>query len=154
IPVSGAYGDGVSRGSSRIKRDSVIADVSGVDRGASGVCRRQDPGVLGLSARPSRGSAVLRYVIITPARNEEQYIGLTLESVVRQTRRPLRWVIVSDGSTDRTDDIVGEYVRAYDWITLIPLPRQRDRSFAAKVHGFNAGLESIKELAFDILGNL
>src|SRR6266446_6675910 len=92
--------------------------------------------------------------MITPARNEERYIGLTLESMVRQTNRPVRRVIVSDGSTDRTDSIVDEFARSHSWITLIRLPARRDRSFAAKVHGFNAGLEQIKELPFDVLGNL
>ena len=46
------------------------------------------------------------YVLITPARNEAQFIELTIKSVVSQTVRPLKWVIVSDGSTDGTDDIV------------------------------------------------
>ena len=45
------------------------------------------------------------YVLITPARNEAQFIELTLRSMVAQTALPLRWVIVSDGSTDETDDI-------------------------------------------------
>ena len=43
------------------------------------------------------------FVVITPARNEAQFIGLTLQSVVAQTVQPARWVIVSDGSTDGTD---------------------------------------------------
>ena len=47
-----------------------------------------------------------RYVLITPARNEADYIGLTLKSMAVQTLRPLKWVIVSDGSTDGTDEIV------------------------------------------------
>jgi GT2 family glycosyltransferase len=97
---------------------------------------------------------VLRYVIITPARNEERYIRLTLESMVRQTRPPERWVIVSDGSTDRTDKIVGEYVSATDWIDLVRLSEDKDRTFAAKVYAFNAGLETIEHLSFDVVGNL
>jgi len=97
---------------------------------------------------------VLTYALITPARNEEQFIRLTLESMVGQTCRPVRWVIVSDGSTDRTDDIVNEYVRSHDWITFIRLPEHRDRSFAAKVGSFNAGFEHIKTLTFDVVGNL
>src|SRR5688572_25162196 len=76
----------------------------------------------------------LRYVVITPARNEAQYIRKTIDSMVSQTRQPLRWVIVSDGSTDGTDDIVTEYARQVDWIELVRLPEHRDRSFAAKVH--------------------
>ena len=50
-----------------------------------------------------------RYVLITPARNEEQYIGRTLDRWPRRPHPPLRWVIVSDGSTDRTDEIVAAY---------------------------------------------
>ena len=51
----------------------------------------------------------LTYVLVTPARNEETYIEKTIQSVVSQTIRPRRWVIVSDGSTDGTDDIVKKY---------------------------------------------
>ena len=47
-----------------------------------------------------------KYVLVTPARNEAQYIEMTIRSVVRQRIRPLKWVIVSDGSIDGTDDIV------------------------------------------------
>jgi poly-beta-1,6-N-acetyl-D-glucosamine synthase len=97
---------------------------------------------------------LLRYAIITPARNEEQHIRLTLESMVRQSHPPVRWVIVSDGSTDRTDEIVGEYVGRTDWIEFLRLPVERNRTFAAKVHAFNAGLERIRSLSFDIVGNL
>jgi glycosyltransferase involved in cell wall biosynthesis len=52
---------------------------------------------------------VLTYVVITPARNEKAFIELTIKSVVAQTVRPLRWVIVSEGSTDGTDEIVKKY---------------------------------------------
>ena len=47
----------------------------------------------------------LKYVMITPARNEEASIEKTIESMVRQTVLPVKWVIVSDGSTDNTDEI-------------------------------------------------
>ena len=52
----------------------------------------------------------LTYVLITPARNEEAFIEQTIRSVISQTVPPRKWVIVSDGSTDRTDDIVKEYL--------------------------------------------
>jgi biofilm PGA synthesis N-glycosyltransferase PgaC len=96
----------------------------------------------------------LRYVVITPARNEAQYIRKTIESMLGQTRPPLRWVIVSDGSTDGTDDIVTKYARQAAWIELVRLPEHRDRSFAAKVHGFNAGRERLNGLEFDVIGSL
>jgi len=76
-----------------------------------------------------------RYALITPARNEARYIRLTLDSMAAQTHPPVRWVIVSDGSTDGTDDIVRGYCARLPWLRLVRLPEQRDRSFAAKVSG-------------------
>lgn len=94
------------------------------------------------------------YVLITPARNEAEYIELTLKSMVAQTHRPLKWVIVSDGSTDGTDEIVRRYLAENPWIELVRMPERRERHFAGKVHAFNAGFERVKGLDFDILGNL
>jgi glycosyltransferase involved in cell wall biosynthesis len=74
--------------------------------------------------------------------------------MIRQTRPPMRWVVVSDGSTDRTDEIVGEYANRTDWIEFVRLPSGRDRTFAAKVQAFNAGLEKLRHLSFDVVGNL
>lgn len=96
----------------------------------------------------------LRYALVTPARNEARYIRLTLDSMAAQTHPPVRWVIVSDGSTDGTDDIVREYCATLPWLRLVRLPEQRDRSFAAKVSSFNAGMRALEGLAFEIIGNL
>jgi poly-beta-1,6-N-acetyl-D-glucosamine synthase len=71
-----------------------------------------------------------KYVLITPARNEAQSIELTIQSVVAQTIRPLRWVIVSDGSTDETDNIVSKYAAEHPWIELVRTPDRRERHFA------------------------
>jgi glycosyltransferase involved in cell wall biosynthesis len=92
--------------------------------------------------------------LITPARDEEQFVGLTIESMIAQTLPPLRWVIVSDGSTDGTDEIVAQYQKRFSWIHLVRQPAQRDRSFAAKVDCFNAGLDVVRDLSFDAIGNL
>ncbi len=94
------------------------------------------------------------YVIITPARNEAQFIELTLQSVVAQTVRPLRWVIVSDGSTDGTDEIVSRYVAANAWIELLQMPERPDRHFAGKAYAVNAGRAQLGMLAYDVIGNL
>ena len=67
-----------------------------------------------------------QYVLITPARNEAEFIELTLKSVVAQTARPLKWVIVSDGSTDGTDEIVGRYAAKHPWIELLRMPERRN----------------------------
>ena len=94
------------------------------------------------------------YVLITPARNEERFIEKLIESVIHQTVLPEKWVIVNDGSTDATASIVSRYVEKYDWMELLNLSPRRDRSFAAKVHAFNAGFARVKNLEFEVVGNL
>src|SRR5229473_3444478 len=96
----------------------------------------------------------IRYVLITPARNEERFVEKTIQSVTSQTFLPSKWVIVNDGSTDSTASIVGRYLAQYDWMELVNLPAHRDRSFAAKVHAFNAGFERVKDLEYEVIGNL
>ncbi len=97
---------------------------------------------------------IMKYVLITPARNEESYIEETIRSVISQTVLPEKWIIVSDGSTDRTDEIVNYYMRENPWIELIRMPEHRDRNFAAKAHCFHTGYQKIQELSYDIIGNL
>lgn len=94
------------------------------------------------------------YVLITPARNEAAYIELTLKSMASQTFPPLKWVIVSDGSTDGTDDIVKRYTAEYDWIELVRMPERAERHFAGKVHAFDAGYSKVKGLNYEVIGNL
>lgn len=96
----------------------------------------------------------MTYVLITPARNEEKYIEGVIRSVSAQTVLPRKWVIVSDGSTDRTDDIVQDYAGSHEFIRFTRMPEHRDRSFAAKVACFNAGYALLNGLEYDILGNL
>jgi len=99
-------------------------------------------------------SSTLTYVLVTPARNEEAFIERTLESVVKQTVRPLKWVVDSDGSTDRTDEIVSSYVRQHEWIELVRMPERDSRNFAGKVGSFNAGYERVRHLDYRIIGSL
>jgi poly-beta-1,6-N-acetyl-D-glucosamine synthase len=94
------------------------------------------------------------YVIVTPARNEIQFLELTLKSVVSQTILPLRWVIVSDGSTDGTDELVQKYAADYPWIELVRMPERKERHFAGKVQAFNAGYARIEKLNFHVLASL
>jgi poly-beta-1,6-N-acetyl-D-glucosamine synthase len=74
--------------------------------------------------------------------------------MVAQTLLPQRWVIVDDGSTDRTAEIVDSYAKRHPWIQLIRRPQHVDRSFAGKVHAFNSGLERVLSLDFEVIGNL
>jgi poly-beta-1,6-N-acetyl-D-glucosamine synthase len=94
------------------------------------------------------------YALITPARNEAQFIELPLQSMVAQTALPMKWVIVSDGSTDGTDEIVRRYAVEHPWIELLRMPERKERHFAGKVHAFNAGYARVKDLAPDVIGNL
>lgn len=103
------------------------------------------------TSRPDSGC---RYVLITPARNEEDYIELTIQSMISQTVKPLKWVIVSDGSTDRTDEIVGKYLPEHPWMELVRNTETESRNFGGKVRAFNAGYERVRSLPFDIVGNL
>jgi glycosyltransferase involved in cell wall biosynthesis len=96
----------------------------------------------------------MSYVLITPARNEAEFIELTIRSVVAQTVRPLRWVIVNDGSTDATGEILGRYAARHPWIELIDMPERPERHFAGKVHAFNAGYARVRELAHDYVASL
>ena len=96
----------------------------------------------------------LPYVLISPSRNEARFIEETLKSVVAQTVLPLKWVIVNDGSTDATGEIAARYAERYSWIELVNRPVRKERHFAAKVHAFDAGMERIKGLQYEIIGNL
>jgi glycosyltransferase involved in cell wall biosynthesis len=60
-----------------------------------------------------------RYVIITPVRDEEKHIDATVECVLHQTMRPEEWIIVNDGSTDRTGAILDRYANQHPWIRVI-----------------------------------
>ncbi len=96
----------------------------------------------------------LTYALITPARNEEALIEQTIRSMVAQSNKPVKWLIVSDGSTDGTDAIVSRYAQQHPWIELLRMPERRDRQFAAKARAFNAGYDRIRGLSFDLIGNL
>jgi biofilm PGA synthesis N-glycosyltransferase PgaC len=112
------------------------------------------PAAIAKEAGMDQPGALPRYVLITPARNEEAFIEKTIESVIHQTVPPMKWVIVDDGSSDRTPEIVARYASQNPWIEMVQMPQRRDRSFAAKVHSFNAGYLRVKDLPYEIIGNL
>lgn len=60
-----------------------------------------------------------KYIIITPARDEEQYIEKTISSVILQTFKPVEWIIVNDGSVDNTGTIIDKYATEYSWIKTV-----------------------------------
>jgi glycosyltransferase involved in cell wall biosynthesis len=96
----------------------------------------------------------MNYILITPARNEADYIELTLKSVVAQTVKPLKWIIVNDGSSDNTGEIVSGYAAIYPWIDLVQMPTRTERHFGGKAEAVNSGLKKVSELQFQVVGNL
>jgi glycosyltransferase involved in cell wall biosynthesis len=94
------------------------------------------------------------YVLVTPVRDEVATIGRTIDAVTRQTILPTEWVIVSDGSTDGTNEVVEAAARTHSWIRLLALPVRPERSFAAVVRNTEAGITALKSRAHEFLGLL
>lgn len=83
--------------------------------------------------------------MISPARNEAEYIERTLKSVVEQTVLPKRWIIIDDGSTDETPRIVAEYAAAYPFIEMHSRADRGRRALGGGVvEAFNVGLDLLK----------
>src|SRR5690349_5835349 len=96
-----------------------------------------------------------RYALITPCRDEAQYARRTLESVARQTVPPALWLIVDDGSTDQTAEILAEYAARVPYLKVI---RRPDRGFrklgGGVIDAFYAGYETINPDDFDYICKL
>lgn len=94
------------------------------------------------------------YVLVTAARNEKAYIERTIKSVLDQTVHPQKYVVVSDGSTDGTDDIVNRYAAQYDFIELLRLEDGGTRDFASMVYAQHAGVDHLQNVEYDFIGML
>lgn len=84
-----------------------------------------------------------RYVIITPVRDEERFIEETIASVIAQTTQPVEWVIVDDGSTDRTGEVIDRHAAQVPWIRAVHRPNRGFRKAGGGVmeafyDGYNA----------------
>jgi glycosyltransferase involved in cell wall biosynthesis len=94
----------------------------------------------------------MRYVLITPCRDEAEYARRCIDSVLKQTRRPDLWVFVDDGSSDATPAILAEYAARHPWIRVV---RREDRGRRAVgpgvVDAFYAGFETVKLDEYDFL---
>ena len=95
-----------------------------------------------------------RYVLVTAAYNEAAYIERTIQSIVAQTVLPDRWAIVSDGSTDGTDEIVNSYAVRYPFIQLVRITEKHPRNFAAQVFAINHGYQQLQKLDFEFIANV
>jgi hypothetical protein len=94
------------------------------------------------------------YVLLTSAYNEEAHIEQTIRSVIAQLVRPRIWVIVSDGSTDRTDEIVQRYAANHSFIHFIRREKDQNRGFASKVFALRTGLQSAPLETTQFIGHL
>ena len=95
------------------------------------------------------------YMIVTPVFNEEKHISQTIDSVLSQTILPKVWVIVDDGSTDRTSEIVKRYVAEHKWIQYMFRPRVAGQNYyASNVYAILDGVEKMQDISFDYLAIL
>jgi len=97
----------------------------------------------------------LRYLLISPARDESVYLRRTLDSIIAQTVKPTKWVIVDDGSTDETPDILREYAAQHDFIEIIHKSDRGQRQVGPGViEAFYAGYNTVDAKDFDYICKL
>jgi len=95
------------------------------------------------------------YVLISPCRNEARYMRETLNTVIEQSIRPAKWVIVDDGSTDETAEILREYCEKYDWIEIVTRADRGHRAVGPGViDAFYTGYEAINPDEYNYLCKL
>ena len=95
-----------------------------------------------------------KYILITSAKNEEAYIKATIECVIKQTLKPFLWILISDNSTDKTDEIMKYYAEQFNFINFYRRDHNTNRDFASKVFSLNFGLSKIKNVEYDFIGIL
>jgi glycosyltransferase involved in cell wall biosynthesis len=94
------------------------------------------------------------YCLLTACRNEAGFIGETIRSLIGQSLRPRIWIILDDGSTDGTAEVVQQLSQGHDWIRLHQLEPRRERSFGAQYRAIMRGYEMVRDLPLDFLGVL
>ena len=96
-----------------------------------------------------------RYVLVSPCRNESQFMRRTIESVLAQTLLPTEWIIVDDGSTDTSPTILAGYASKHDWIRVITRRDRGTRSVGPGViEAFYSGYEAITSRDYAFLCKL
>lgn len=96
-----------------------------------------------------------RYILISPVKDEEKFVEVTIQAVLKQTVRPERWIIVDDGSRDKTSQIVERYARENEWIKVLRIDGAAVRlPGPGVIRAFNAGYQLIGDTDFDFLVKL
>jgi poly-beta-1,6-N-acetyl-D-glucosamine synthase len=99
--------------------------------------------------------AGFRYILISPIKDEEKYVDVTIRAVLRQTVRPYRWVFVDDGSRDGTHQILESVARRVDWITVLTIHRDATRlPGSGIIRAFNEGFRTVQDEKFDFIVKL
>jgi glycosyltransferase involved in cell wall biosynthesis len=107
------------------------------------------------TAEPSPSPVGRRLLIVSPTKDEEAYLERTIRSMEAQTVRPTLWIIVDDGSSDRTGVIADEAAARHDWIHVIHRPTGTARRVGPGViDAFYAGLDSVNLNDFDYVCKL
>src|SRR6202021_397571 len=103
----------------------------------------------------SDAQRVGNYVIVSPVKDESAYVERTIRSIVNQSLRPTRWIIVDDGSQDGTPEILNRYAKQYPWISVVRLERDAERKpGSAVIQAFMAGYKTIENDSFDFVVKL
>lgn len=97
----------------------------------------------------------LTYVVVSPVKDEERFVARTIHSVLNQTVLPFRWIIVDDGSTDNTPEIVAAMTAGIDWIQFIRTDRQGKRELGiTEIRAFYVGYDLIRDVDYDFVVKL
>jgi glycosyltransferase involved in cell wall biosynthesis len=95
-----------------------------------------------------------RYALISSAYNEELLIDKTIQAVISQTIRPVCWVIISDGSVDRTDEIIKNYSGQHSFIRYFRLEQNEIRGIVSKANALAFAYKSLQNVEYNYIGNL
>lgn len=95
------------------------------------------------------------YIIVSPVKDEGNYLQTTMESIINQSLLPDAWVIVDDGSSDNSYDIAKSFANLHPWILLHKIARGKERQpGSAIMNAFNKGFSLIQERRFDFIVKL
>ena len=96
-----------------------------------------------------------RYVIVSPVRDEEKYLPRTIESMINQTVRATEYILIDDGSTDRTADIIKAAAKSHPWIRYVRRPDRGERKVGpGVVEAFYDGMAAITTTGYDYIGKM
>ena len=95
------------------------------------------------------------YVIVTPFRDEEKYIEVTINAVIHQSIKPVEWLFIDDNSIDNSPNIVKKYSKDFPFIRIEKMPIATERAPGSGVmRAFNYGYSIIQNKDHDFVVKL